>query len=191
MATSNIRTLWLRLGVSSGLELWDLFRWYWWVYRFSNTATVFEGHNLAACKSFAVQSVSVHVWTSYIQLITLTAYGKLHNNKHGNNPTDYTSFHAASQHYGKDRSTWSPLLFQIQKASAHMQMPTAFMRHDNQIVLDPWDHGVRDFPELPGVLSSALEGYDVEMFMRSNLAIALYDILGMWYRCRRKYTTDW
>lgn len=65
-----------------------------------------------------------------------SAYGKLHNNKHGNNPTDYTSFHAASQNYGKTRETWSPLLFQIEKAGARLQQPTRFRTENNCIVLD-------------------------------------------------------
>lgn len=59
-----------------------------------------------------------------------------------------------------------------------MQEPTAFMMDQNRIVLDFWDHGVRRFPELPDVICFAVEGNDVEDFLRRNLAIVLYDILG-------------
>jgi len=52
------------------------------------------------------------------------------------------------------------------------------MMDRTRIVLDAWDHGIRDFRELPEAISSALEGHDVEDLMRRNLAIKLYDVLG-------------
>jgi len=112
------------------------------------------------------------------KLTRYPAYAKKHNYANGKNPTDYTSFYAPWQGCGKDRASRSSLLFQIQVANAHKQEPTGYMMDRTRIVLDAWDHGIRDFPELPEAISSAIEGHDVEDLMRRNLAIKLYDVLG-------------
>ena len=39
--------------------------------------------------------------------------------------------------------------------------------------------GCEDFPELPVVLSSELEGSDIEYYYRQNGEIADYDLVGM------------
>ena len=51
--------------------------------------------------------------------------------------------------------------------------------YHGHIILDAFDHGLRDFPELPVVLSSELEGSDIEYYYRQNGEIADYDLVGM------------
>ena len=57
------------------------------------------------------------------------------------------------------------------------------MMHRGRVVLDPDNHEIKDFPELPKILSSELEGRDIEYYMRKNMAIgngemSYYDIRG-------------
>ena len=104
-------------------------------------------------------------------------FEKKHNNENDQNPTDMTSFHPQLKSYGKDRDTRSPLLFQIHAANAYKQEPTGFMMNKGRVVLDQWNHGVRDFPELPEVISTAIEGHDIEDLMRRNMAIRTYDLM--------------
>ena len=51
--------------------------------------------------------------------------------------------------------------------------------YNGHIILDAFNHGLRDFPELPVVLSSQLEGSDIEYYYRQNREIADYDLIGM------------
>ena len=47
----------------------------------------------------------------------------------------------------------------------------------NQVVLDTFDHPVRDFPELPVALSSRMAGWEIENDLRKNLDIRVYDLV--------------
>ena len=51
--------------------------------------------------------------------------------------------------------------------------------YHGHVILDAFDHGLRNFPELPVVLSSELEGSDIEYYYRQNAEIADYDLVGM------------
>ena len=59
------------------------------------------------------------------------------------------------------------------------RQPTRYVTDNGRIVLDAFDHGLRNFPELPVVLSSELEGSDIEYYYRQNAEIADYDLVGM------------
>ena len=57
--------------------------------------------------------------------------------------------------------------------------PTDYVRHDGKILLDAYDHGIRSFPtELPVALSTELEGWEVENYLRKNREIKVYDLMG-------------
>ncbi len=57
--------------------------------------------------------------------------------------------------------------------------PTGYVKDNGRIILDAFDHGLRNFPELPVALSSELEGSDIEYYYRQNAEIADYDLIGM------------
>lgn len=51
--------------------------------------------------------------------------------------------------------------------------------HGDRVVLDPFDHPIRDFGyDLPIILSSEIKGWEVENYLRRNLAIRVYDLIG-------------
>lgn len=98
--------------------------------------------------------------------------------KHGNEPTNYTSFLQKDKEFGPERDNRSHVLFRIKNAKPPTEKPTAYVIDDNRIVLDAYDHGLRDFPNvLPKVLSSELEGHDIEYYYRQNADIADYDLI--------------
>ena len=49
---------------------------------------------------------------------------------------------------------------------------------EGHIVLDAFDHGIRDFPHLPKLLSSEIEGHDIEYYYRQNAETTDYDLIG-------------
>lgn len=50
----------------------------------------------------------------------------------------------------------------------------------DRIVLDGFDHGLRNFgSQLPMYVSSELEGHDIEDYLRRNREISVYDLVGM------------
>ena len=54
------------------------------------------------------------------------------------------------------------------------------MKYEGRIVLDSFDHGIRDFPGiLPMCLSSELAGHDIMHYMRQDKNISLYDMIGL------------
>lgn len=56
--------------------------------------------------------------------------------------------------------------------------PTGYVRDHGDIVLDAFDHGIRDFGNaMPLCLSTEIEGHDIETYKRRNMRIALYDII--------------
>ena len=103
---------------------------------------------------------------------------KKHGNEHQKEPTNYTSFLQKDKDFGPERDNRSHVLFQIKNAKPPTEKPTAYVMDDNRIVLDAYDHGLRDFPNvLPKVLSSELEGHDIEYYYRQNADIADYDLI--------------
>jgi hypothetical protein len=103
---------------------------------------------------------------------------KKHGNEHGKEPTNYTSFLPKDKEFGPERENRPQILFQINNAKPYQAKPTAYVMDDNRIVLDMYDHGLRDFPDvLPKVLSSELEGHDIEHYYRQNAEIMDYDLI--------------
>lgn len=103
---------------------------------------------------------------------------KKHGNEHQTEPTNYTSFLQKDKEFGPERDNRSHVLFQIKNTKPPTEKPTAYVMDDNRIVLDAHDHGLRDFPNvLPKVLSSELEGHDIEYYYRQNADIADYDLI--------------
>ena len=90
-----------------------------------------------------------------------------------------TTFLEKDKAYGGEREHRPPLLFQIQPTDGRAQKPTGYMKDRDRIVLDAFDHGIRDFPEiLPKALSSELAGHDIMYYFRQNEEIHLYDLVG-------------
>lgn len=52
------------------------------------------------------------------------------------------------------------------------------MMYNGMVVLDPYDHPVRNFPELPDCLSTQTSGMWIEHYLRKNLEIKAYDLMG-------------
>ncbi|KAL2038870.1 hypothetical protein N7G274_008392 [Stereocaulon virgatum] len=103
---------------------------------------------------------------------------KKHGNNHGKEPTNYTSFLLKDKEFGPERENRPQILFQINNAKPYQAKPIAYMMVDSRIVLDMYDHGLRDFPDvLPKVLSSELEGHDIEYYYRQNAEIMDYDLI--------------
>ena len=103
---------------------------------------------------------------------------KKNGNEHQKEPTNYTSFLQKDKAFGPERDNRSHVLFQIKNAKPPTEKPTAYVMDENCIVLDAYDHGLRDFPNvLPKVLSSELEGHDIEYYYRQNADIADYDLI--------------
>ena len=90
-----------------------------------------------------------------------------------------TTFLAKDKTYGASRAHRAPLLFQIHETKKIKEKPKDYMMDRGRIVLDAYDHGIRDFPTiLPKCLSSEIGGYDLEHYFRQNEELQLYDILG-------------
>ena len=98
---------------------------------------------------------------------------------YGNEPTNYTAFLPKDRDVGTARAHRPDILFQIQNNAYRCVKPNGYVMHNGCIILDAFDHGLRNFPELPVVLSSELEGSDIEYYYRQNGEIADYDLIGM------------
>ena len=103
---------------------------------------------------------------------------KKHGNHHGKEPTNYTSFLQKDKDFGPEREDRPQMLFRIENTEPYQAKPTAYVMDGDRIVLDMYDHGLRDFPDvLPKVLSSELEGHDIEHYYRQNAEIMDYDLI--------------
>ena len=111
--------------------------------------------------------------------LKVTEYAKANGNVYGNDPTNYTAFLPKDRNVGTARAHRPDILFQIYNHNIRYVKPTGYVKHNGRIILDAFDHGLRDFPELPVVLSSELEGSDIEYYYRQNGEITDYDLIGM------------
>lgn len=103
---------------------------------------------------------------------------KKHGNVLGQEPLNYTSFLARDQAYGPLRCNRNSILFQLKPTDFGVE-PTDYVRDNGNIVLDAFDHGIRDFGDaMPLCLSTEVEGHDIETYKRRNMKIAMYDIIG-------------
>jgi len=81
--------------------------------------------------------------------------------------------------YGGSWATRPPLLFQLRPdKNQRCVEPTGVLMYSDRVMLDPFDHPIRDFGrDLPIVLSTELKGDEVEHYLRRNLAIKVYDLI--------------
>ena len=99
----------------------------------------------------------------------------------GNDPEDITTFHRLWKHWQPSRKdgwsgTQAEVLYRFDKKDYPVpNHPPGYLMHDGMIVLDLDDNPVKDWPELPLCLSSALEGSDIETVRRLNSSITLQD----------------
>ncbi|MCJ1469146.1 hypothetical protein MMC07_007779 [Pseudocyphellaria aurata] len=96
---------------------------------------------------------------------------------HGQDPDDITSFHPDYQNTGPDRNHRHEVLFRYEQGDYHIpaDAPELWM-HLGRIVLDLEDNPVLFWKELPWVLSSAYQGYEIETVRRLNPSITYQDI---------------
>lgn len=95
----------------------------------------------------------------------------------GKEDTNVTSFHPAYETNGPDRDNRHSVLFRYRKDAYPVPSykPETWMWRDH-IVLDLDDNPVRKWLELPEVLSTEYDGYDMETVRRLNLRITWPDI---------------
>ncbi|KAL6720525.1 hypothetical protein ACLMJK_002449 [Lecanora helva] len=121
----------------------------------------------------------------------LLAWGHLgqytYARRQGQENDNVTAFLPEDRSYGGNWNERPQLLFQIMEpADQHSSKSIAFVRYGSRIVLDPYDHGIRDFPgELPVALSTEIEGWEIEYYLRKNNEIKPYDLMA---RMRSSYT---
>ena len=109
----------------------------------------------------------------------VTAHQKANGNGHKLEPYNYTAFLAKDKDVGRARADRPDILFQIRTPELRCVKPDGYVKYNGRTVLDMFDHGLRNFPELPMALSSELEGCDIEYYYRQNAEIADYDLIGM------------
>ena len=74
------------------------------------------------------------------------------------------------------------ILFQLYPGHNRVSVkPQGVVMDGNRVMLDPYDHPIRDFPELPVTLSSKEKGMWIEYYMRQNKEIKPYDLMGMYF----------
>ena len=109
----------------------------------------------------------------------VTGYTKANGNGHKLEPYNYTAFLEKDRDVGSARAHRPDILFQIRNPELRSVKPDGYVKYNGRIILDAFDHGLRNFPELPVALSSELEGSDIEYYYRQNVEISDYDLAGM------------
>ena len=108
--------------------------------------------------------------------LTCTGFPK----KRGYENTNVTAFLQSDYFYGPERDDWPDRLFQIRCDVPEGEKPNGYVMDLGRIVLDAWDHGLRNFhDQLPIYVSSELEGRDIEHYLRRNREITIYDLVGV------------
>jgi len=81
---------------------------------------------------------------------------------------------------GGDWAARPARLFQLAPTPGQYKVaPTTVLMNGNRVMLDPFDHPIRDFVnDLPIILSSEIKGWEIENYLRRNLAIKAYDLIG-------------
>ncbi|MCJ1462452.1 hypothetical protein MMC07_001053 [Pseudocyphellaria aurata] len=95
----------------------------------------------------------------------------------GKGADDVTSFHPDYEKNGPDRHNRHKILFVYEQLDCPVASynPETWM-YRGKIVLDQDDYPVRKWHEIPLVLSSAYDGYDMEVVRRLNPSITYQDI---------------
>ena len=98
---------------------------------------------------------------------------------------DVASFLPKDRDFGTAWAHRPPILFQLYPGSNRVSVkPQGVLMDGDRVMLDPYDHPIRDFPELPVTLSSKEKGMWIEYYMRQNKEIKPYDLMGMWIPCK-------
>ncbi|MCJ1269177.1 hypothetical protein MMC22_009066 [Lobaria immixta] len=110
--------------------------------------------------------------------------------KQGKGLNDITSFHPDYKSNGPDRANRHKILFRYKQDGYPVPSytPETWMSRE-QLVLDPDNDPVIKWHEIPLVLSSAYEGYDMEVVRRLNLNISFRDFRARMPRSFIKGTT--
>lgn len=125
-------------------------------------------------KSYS-QSIIVQSYQSQ-PLLTFTGFPK----NRGYEDTNVTAFVKKDYNYGSKRAHRPDRLFQIHSSGCKGEKPEGYVMDGDRIVLDGFDHGLRNFGnQLPMYVSSELEGHDIEDYLRRNREISVYDLVGM------------
>lgn len=84
--------------------------------------------------------------------------------------------------YGPNWANRPALLFQLEPTGDQRCVePTGVLMYNDHVMLDPFDHPIRNFGrDLPIVLSTELKGDEVEHYLRKNLAMKVYDLICMY-----------
>lgn len=103
-----------------------------------------------------------------------------HTAKSGAETHNVTGFLPEDKDFGGAWDQRPPLLFQIMSTEDQdSREPAGYAMYDGRIVLDAFDHGIRHFPgQLPLPLSTELEGWRFEHYLRRNRQIKRYDLMG-------------
>ena len=90
-----------------------------------------------------------------------------------------TAFVKKDYNYGPKRENRPDRLHQIRSDGVRGEKPEGYVTDKGRIVLDAFDHGLRNFGhQLPMYVSSELEGHDIEDYLRRNREISVYDLVG-------------
>lgn len=102
-----------------------------------------------------------------------------HGNKDGEDPLNVTSFLSKDESYGYERKDRPDILFTLfEPKDRRSEKPMGYLMDEGRVCLDPYLHGIRDFAELPKTISAAVDGQDLEYWIRQNAQISRYDIMG-------------
>ena len=94
----------------------------------------------------------------------------------GEHEDDKTSFHPGQRTWGPNKPNWPPLDHQLEKRDYRdpvYEVPI-WMDH-GRVVLDPDNHPVKRFREIPTTCSSEMEGWLMEGIRRQNSSIGYKD----------------
>lgn len=123
-----------------------------------------------------------------------TTYGNIHRNCHhapltlrhtdhepecGSAPLDMTAVHEDQLSWGKDIKHHPAELLSFYPPTVVSVSEKAIgnLKYDGKLLLDYRGKALRDFPSLPLVISSMVEGWRVEAWMRSDSRMKMTDIL--------------
>ncbi len=102
-----------------------------------------------------------------------------HDRGAGKETHNVTAYLPADRDFGGDFDDRPPALKQIERrADQHKKKPKGVKTHLGRVLLDPYGHPIRNFPELPATLSTEMKGWEVEHHLRKDLAIKPYDLMG-------------
>lgn len=93
---------------------------------------------------------------------------------------DVAAFLPKDRNFGTAWDHRPPILFQLYPGPNRVSLkPQGVLMDGSRVILDPYDHPIRDFAELPVTLSSKEKGMWIEYYMRQNKEIKPYDLMGM------------